>query len=134
MEARLVKQDRYTPAQVRDLGVREIGRIGSILFIETEGPLILMYVGMMAERVLDRYGIERAKERLECGQPLGAVASAMGVSSDHIRACLAIDGWQAPSRQAGGPRVGANIRLKAKRKRRAKTGFQSSTESATLPV
>lgn len=118
MEARLVKQSKYTPSRLRELGVREIGRIGSILFVDTEGPLVLMHVGAMDDRVLDEYGIRQARAMLEWGWSVLSAASDLGISEANLRTQLATRGWRPTSMQDGGPKSGAKARIYAARSRR----------------
>jgi hypothetical protein len=129
MEARLVPQAKYTPTRFRELGVREVGRIGSILFVHTKGPLVLMHVSALVSRTLDEYGIEQAKLMLY-DRSLRAVAADLGLDIRDLRSQLAAHGWRQPSLQDGKDRAGTRARLDAGRKHR--TGFQSRARSATL--
>ena len=113
MEARLVKLSRVTPERLRELGVREVGRVGSILYVDTEGPLVLMHVTSMAQdRALDRFGLDRARTMIdELRYTIDETAGRLGVSASGLVAQLGRDGWVQSSHQLDAPRVGANARM-----------------------
>ena len=112
MEARLVPLAKYTPSRLRELGVREVGRVGSILYVNTEGPLVLIHVAAMSDRQLDRFGLDRARMMIdELGYRIDAAAACLGISPKGFVAQLARDGWVQSSRQLDAPRNGANARV-----------------------
>ena len=112
MEARLVPLAKHTPSTLRNLGVCEVGRVGSILYVHTAGPLVLIHVTAMQDRQLDRFGLDRARLMIdELGHAIDAAALYLGINSRVLVAQLTRDGWVQSSRQLDAPRKGANARV-----------------------
>lgn len=121
---------KYTSGQFRELGVRSVGRIGAILFVDTEGPLVLMHTSTMPDRQLDRFGLDRARTLIDyVHYRIDNVASILGVSPRNLIAQLARDGWVQASHQLDAPRKGANARVGRPKtaRRRKRTPDQERT-------
>lgn len=83
-----------TYAQLRAEGVREIGRIQSIVFCVTSRGLRLFHADAIPHRPFDAYAIELATNMLDWGHSSVDVANGMGVTESHLVAELKRAGYR----------------------------------------
>jgi hypothetical protein len=101
-----------TYAQLRAEGVLEVGRIQSIVFAVTRRGLRLFHVDRIEHRPLDAYAISIATNMLESGYSDRETANALDVEVQHLRRELKRAGYERKSLQDGGPRRGAEFRVR----------------------